>query len=367
MAAVLDMTLEVQQPKLRQGAVLLDPSDSGTRPRLLLLLDHAVREGEGETKRIVSRRLQFINATPDGEMGFAGWAPHLDCQPLGAEDLARIEPLFDQDWLSEGIEVRALAHASSTLVPEHYDEVRTQRVRRADKIGNAVRQRLVHEINQLTQRALVLEEGVKAGKQPKVQPENLKRRAEELTARLHARERELAAMRHVVSEAPRVIGGALVIPAGLLAQLKQGGMPATFAANAAARARIEALAMQAVAACEEGLGHAVKDVSADKCGWDITARPPRSDQRIPDDRLIEVKGRAKGADVITVTRNEIMTALNKPEQFVLAIVLVGEDDSIDGPYYLNRPFDTEPGWAVTSVNLDLDALLSRATHMAQGE
>ena len=46
----------------------------------------------------------------------------------------------------------------------------------------------------------------------------------------------------------------------------------------------------------------------------------------PTPRHIEVKGRAKGSTTITVTRNEILYALNQADKFRLAIVLVGEDD-----------------------------------------
>ncbi|MBD3308718.1 DUF3883 domain-containing protein, partial [candidate division KSB3 bacterium] len=38
--------------------------------------------------------------------------------------------------------------------------------------------------------------------------------------------------------------------------------------------------------------------------------------------FIEVKGRVYGADSVTITKNEILTALNKPEQFILAVVEV---------------------------------------------
>lgn len=37
--------------------------------------------------------------------------------------------------------------------------------------------------------------------------------------------------------------------------------------DAAARARIERIAMQAVFDAEHALGHRTKDVSAEKCGW----------------------------------------------------------------------------------------------------
>lgn len=37
-------------------------------------------------------------------------------------------------------------------------------------------------------------------------------------------------------------------------------------------------------------------------------------------RFIEVKGRVRGATTVTVTKNEILTALNKPDDFILTVV-----------------------------------------------
>jgi hypothetical protein len=59
-----------------------------------------------------------------------------------------------------------------------------------------------------------------------------------------------------------------------------------------------------------------------------------------------------------VTKNEILTALNKPEDFILAIVAVDGDSAI--PRYVRRPFQREPDFAVTSVNYLLKGLLSIA-------
>jgi hypothetical protein len=44
---------------------------------------------------------------------------------------------------------------------------------------------------------------------------------------------------------------------------------------------------------------------------------------------------------------------------MLAIVLV-EGDQVTGPHYVRKPFTQEPDWAVASVNLNLQYLLSRA-------
>jgi len=356
MHAVTDLVLEANRGKLKQGAVLLDPNDDGTEPRVLMVIDHSVREADGDpSPRVISRRLQFITIDPAGTATFAGWAPHLDLQPLTNSDLAAVKDAVDAPWINDGLEQIALAHAINRLVPEHFQEVKERREHQTDKILTAVKERLVKEINYWSDRYIKLSEDVAAGKQPKVQPEMARRRVEELTARLEQRKKELNEQRNVVSATPVVIGGALVIPQGLLAQRK--GEP-TFSADADARAHIEQIAMQAVMKAEQALGHEVFDVSAEKCGWDITARPPMQDGKIPADRHIEVKGRAKGADTVTVSRNEILYGLNQSDKFVLAIVLVDGDD-FEGPHYIRDPFQHEPDFGVASINYMLNDLLSR--------
>jgi len=225
-----------------------------------------------------------------------------------------------------------------------------------EKTLAAVQERLVKEINYWSERYIKLTEDVAAGKQPRLQPDNARRRVEELTARLETRRKELEAMRHVVSSTPVIVGGALIVPAGLLAQRKGSG---EFCADHEARSRIEALAMQAVMDAERALGHQVFDVSAEKCGWDVTAIPPARDGKVPPSRHIEVKGRAADQKTVTVTRNEILYGLNQADKFILAIVMV-DGDTVDGPYYIRQPFTHEPDWAETSKNLDLGQLLTRA-------
>ncbi len=170
-------------------------------------------------------------------------------------------------------------------------------------------------------------------------------------------------MRHVTNGTPVVLGGALVIPIGLLRQLRGEPAPdaATFSADPAARSRIELLAMNAVRLAEEARGCRVVDVSAQKCGWDLTSYAPAVNGKLPVSRHIEVKGRIHSATSITVTRNEILYALNQADKFVLAIVLVREDDTIDGPHYVRNPFTKEPDWSESSSNHDLAKLLSIAT------
>mgnify|MGYP001179546491 FL=1 len=356
MQAVTDLVLEAHRNKLKQGAVLVDPSDMGVTPKVMFIVDHAVKEG-ADPARIVSRRMQFVEIDPQGHATNAGWAPHLDLEPIAPADLKLIEDVLAAPWIAKDLEQQALAHAGSFLVPEHFDEVRTRREKAVDKTLAAVHERLVKEINFWSDRYIKLQDDLAAGKDVRLTLENVRRTIDDLTARRESREKELLAMRHVVSATPVVLGGALVIPAGLLLQRK--GQPG-WSADADARTRIERIAMQAVMNAERALGHEVIDVSAQKCGWDVTSIPKARDGRLPPSRHIEVKGRAKGQTTITVTRNEILYGLNQADKFILAIVLV-DGDQHEGPYYIRKPFTQEPDWAVTSINLDLDALLARAT------
>ncbi|MGB0956398.1 MAG: helicase-related protein [Panacagrimonas sp.] len=355
MAAVTDLALSSHRNLLKRGAVLIDPNDEGVEPRVLFVIDHSVRESSGERPRDISRRVQFVELNAGGQASAAGHAPHLDLKPASEAQIAQVHDVLKADWITQDLESSALAYAVEKLVPEHSGEIAARRRRQADKQLAAVRDRLVKEINFWSERAIKLDTEVRAGKQPSVQPENARRRAEELTARLKQRSAELEAMRHVASGTPNIIGGALVIPQGLLEQ-RSGG--AQFCADAAARARIEHIAMQAVFDAEHRQGHETKDVSADKCGWDITAYADQP-EGLPIERHIEVKGRAKGQTTITVSRNEISYGLNQKDKFVLAIVIV-DGDQHQGPFYIREPFTQEPDWAEASKNLDLAALLRRA-------
>lgn len=361
MLSMSDMILEQHANLLRQGAVLLDPSDEGTEPSLLFLLTHEIKSGDGT---VLSKRLQFVRVAPSGEANFAGWAPHLDLEPLAEQEHDLLKDVLEAPWLASGQEAKAVALAASTLVPEHYSEVAERRITHVGKTLNAVHERLSKEIAFWQDRWMKLKEDGEAGKDIRLNLQNVERTISELEARLEGRRRELQSMRHVVNGTPVVLGAALIVPMGLMNQLRgeESADPATaaFAKDAAARKRIERLAMQAVQQVEERNGHRVVDVSAEKCGWDISSYPPAIDGKQADPRHIEVKGRIKGATTVTVTRNEMLYAFNQGDKFVLAIVLVGDDDSVEGPHYIRNPFDREPGWGVASINFSLTDLLARA-------
>ena len=77
------------------------------------------------------------------------------------------------------------------------------------------------------------------------------------------------------------------------------------------------------------------------------------------DPPVLVDGCCPFSETITVTRNEILYSLNKPDDFILAIVEFTGDDT-HRPHYLRQPFQREPDFGVTSVNYDFTELLARA-------
>jgi hypothetical protein len=143
------------------------------------------------------------------------------------------------------------------------------------------------------------------------------------------------------------------VPMGLLARLNGSSMapPLTATATQASAARARTIVM----AVERRLGFEPADREVEKLGYDIESRDPRSGRL----RFLEVKGRVSGADTITVTRNEILYSLNKPDDFILAIVEFMDGDTYR-IHYVRCPFRREPDFGVTSVNYDFSELLARA-------
>ena len=360
--AVVDVVLERFQPLLQQGAVLVDEADDGLAPRLLVYLEHAIRDGRvaktGEP-RVVSQRMQFIHLREDGAAVDGGPAPYLDCRPITAEERALVTGQIGAAWLCGHVEDRALAYAIATLVPNHLAEVKRRRVTEIDKVEREVRARLNREINYWDARAARLREEERAGKEQRINASNAEATAQRLVERLHKRQEELERERQITALPPILKGAALIIPKGLL--VLQGpsspqSAPPGFSEDPAARAEVERLAMDAVIAAERALGNEPRDVSAEKKGWDVESRDPRAGHL----RFIEVKGRHADARDVIITKNEILASLNSPEAFILAVVRVSAGFAHQ-PAYVRRFAQREPGFAETAVVFNLEDLISSAT------
>ena len=355
--AAIDVVLERFQPLLQQGGVLVDDADEGFAPRLLVYLEHAIRDGRvvksGEP-RVVSQRLQFINLRADGAAADGGSAPYLDCRPITPEERDHVAETILAPWLAAGVEDRALGHAIAHLVPQHLAEVKRRRLAEIDKVEQEVRARLTREVNYWDGRAARLREEERAGKVQRVNASNAEATAQRLVERLHKRQEELARERQITALPPVLRGAALIIPKGLLEVLGKLVPSGTgFSSDPNSRAEIEQLAMESVMAAERVLGFEPSDVSAAKRGWDIESRDPRAGHL----RFIEVKGRHVDGDVIMLTKNELLASLNSPDAFVLAIVQV--DGGIGRqPVYIRRFFQRELGFAETAVAFNVRELIS---------
>ncbi len=305
--AVIDLTLERNRDLLKRGTVLVDERDMGTAPRVLFYLEHAIQDAgltrAGE-RRVVSKRMLYVEAR----------------------------------MRREGRGVRGGAM--------HYRET---------TVWQKAMSVLTKEITYWDHRAEELKLQEAAGKSnARLNSGEARKRADILQGRLQKRLEDLKLEAQISPLPPVVLGGVLVVPLGLLRAMtgeRRGGTPRLPVDTQASAARARAIVMN----IERHLGFDPTDREFDKLGYDIESRVPGTGKL----RFIEVKGRIEGAQTITVTRNEILYSLNKPGDFILAIVEFLDVDE-HRVHYLHRPFQREPDFGVTSVNYDFAELLARA-------
>jgi superfamily II DNA or RNA helicase len=357
--AVISLIREQYEPIMRQGAILVDETDAGDALSAVFLLEHTVQDGRMTSAgkpHVISQRLQFAAINKAGQAVNAGIAPHLNLRPATAEEAGAVRDLLVEDWLTSELEKTAIRFATVDLAQGHVAEVKARRLPEIEKVEQEVRSRLKKEINYWDSRAFELKEEEKAGKKTRLNWQNAQRRAEELAERQKRRMDQLQQERFISSQPPRVRGGMVVIPRGLLDARKTPSVPNQFSEDPAARKAIELAAMQAVMAAERALGHAPVDVSAQKIGYDIASHDPRSGHL----RFIEVKGRIDGADSVMITRQEVITSLHEPEKFILAIVSVAGGFAHEPRYVRGALVEREPSFLETAIQFDLRRLLERA-------
>ena len=354
---VIDLTLERHRDLLKRGAVLVDERDNGKTPRVLFSIEHALQDGSitrGGDRRVISKRVLYVELDNDIVTRHLHYAPYLDYRPLKDEEpsvdaiLARPECA----WIGRDLEQAAQTHAVSDVVPEHLAEVRTARLALIEKTEAAVKDRLTKEISYWDHRAAQLELEENAGKTgARLNSGEARRRADTMQTRLQKRLADLKRDAQISPRPPVVLGGLLVVPRGLLDAMTGRPAPTAPVDTQASAARARAIVM----ATEHRLGFEPTDREFDKLGYDIESRVPATGAL----RFLEVKGRRSDAETITVTRNEILYSLNKPDDFILAIVEFRADDTHD-VHYVRRPFRREPDFKAASVNYTLQELLASA-------
>jgi hypothetical protein len=356
--SVIDLTLERHRDLLKRGTVLVDERDSGMQPRVLFYIEHSIQDASltpSGDRRIVSKRMLYVELDADGTARHVHYAPYLDYRPLSPGEPAA-EAFLERPecaWINRDLEQKAQGHAVAHVVPEHLAEVRGPRLALIAKTEAAVKDRLTKEITYWDHRAAQLQDQEQAGKvNAKLNSGEARKRADLLQGRLQKRLEDLKLEAQISPLPPVVLGGLLVVPIGLVAaMIGRTAAPAAAADTQASAARARAIIMD----IERGLGFEPVDREFEKLGYDIESHVPGTGKL----RFLEVKGRVEGAATITVTKNEILYSLNKPEDFILAIVEF-TDAATHRAHYLRQPFKREPDFGVTSVNYDFAELLGRA-------
>ncbi len=366
--AVISIIREDYDQLMKQGSVLVDETDDGTELSAIFLLEHSVQNGcHTSTGRphIISQKLQFAAIDKAGTTTNAGIAPHLNLRPAKADEITLVEDDLKADWLTSDLEKLVVNFATVELAQHHVAEVKARRLPEIDKVEQEVKARLKKEINCWDSRAFELQEEEKAGKKTRLNWQNAQRRAEDLAERLKRRQVQLEEERFITSQPPRVRGGMVVIPRGLLeerqgAQAQEGMAPPGFAEDSEARRKIEIAAMNAVMDAEKALGNVPTDVSAQKIGYDIASFSPTSQHL----RFIEVKGRVDGADAVIITRQEVITSLHEPDKYILAIVQIANGFARQPRYVRGALDDREPRFDQSAIQYNINSLLERAEEPA---
>jgi superfamily II DNA or RNA helicase len=359
LSSTIDLILERNRDILRRGTVLVDERDFGVEPRVLFYLEHAIQDASRTRigdRRVISKRMLYVELDARGNSRHLHYAPYLDYRPLedgepGVDELLS-RPEFS--WIGHEMEQEVQAHAISNVVPEHLSEVRKHKMELVEKTEAAVKERLTKEITYWDHRAEELKLQEQAGKiNARLNSGEARKRADELQRRLQKRLDELKLEGQISALPPVVLGGMLIVPIGLISRITGKALPESLqpADTQASAARARAIIME----IERSLGFEPIDREYEKLGYDIESRIPGTGKL----RFIEVKGRVSGAATITVSKNEILYSLNKPEDFILAIVEFMPDNS-HHVHYLRKPFQREPDFDVTSVNYNFSELLSRA-------
>ena len=182
---------------LRRGTVLVDERDPGTAPRVIFYLEHAIQDA-GVTRvgerRVVSKRMLYVELDSAGNARHLHYAPYLDYRPL-QEDEPGVDAILarpEATWITRELEQKAQGYAIATVVPEHLAEVRSRKLELIAKTEAAVKERLTKEISYWDHRAEELKLQEQAGRpNARLNSDEARKRADALQGRLEKRMEEL--------------------------------------------------------------------------------------------------------------------------------------------------------------------------------
>ena len=337
---------------LSRGAVLEDRRPGGAA-RALLLLELEIRNDlarQDEAGRAAHEACCLV-ISADGIERTAN-APWLDLEPASPATMERAREMMQQDWLqADFLLQRAETFAITTIMPEMLTRCEPAVERERQKLADT-RARLAPAIMEEDGKVSEFRTKEREGttRERNIATANRLRAEEQrdiLEQRLKLREEETHRRARLRPQPPKIVGGALVIPAA--APQDAEGSP-----DPEQRRRVEQIAMEAVMDHERSLGHRPRDVSAENLGYDVL-----SEVLDGPARYIEVKGRRAGAATVTLTRNEMITAKNSGENFFVAVVEVEGADIVSLDYFSASLLKEDTDNLTASFNLSLKDLRER--------
>ena len=359
MAAMLSLIGDRHGDALRHGAILVDRHAAAVEPHVVCLLEHDVTDGRTDPSgkpQVISRRVQYVQVDADSTISPLAQTPVPNLDVPTDDELDAAREILKQPWAqASDLDRRIIEYASATVARSHVEEVTASTYECVDKTKRIVRERLQHEINYWDRRAAEIRENERAGRSSRLPADQAQNRAEELARRLDRRTHELDLERAVAATPPRVTGACLVVTQGWLDALVD---PEAAAAHAKETTRIERIAVDAVLDIEDALGHYTVEMPHNNPGYDIESQTPKGLD------FIEVKGRVEGGNTFVLTRQEAVTALNKRQHSVLALVRVHDDDSTT-VRYIREPLDEPIQPWQTAVDADWNYFWDRGTEMSK--
>lgn len=347
LAALNGLVLTKYADDLKRGTIFIDRNDASKNFRLIFCVETSLQNEKiiprTGKRTIISKRIHFPETDGNGKILSGNFAPYLNYDLPTDEEREKIfAEIQNGSAPDDSPEKIAMNHAVTNLIPAHLKEISARQKKFLDKTEIAVKERLTAVIQNCDVRAAEFRD---KGDIPNYEKENKK--ADDFARRLKNRLAEIKLERNISPLPPKIIWCSLIVPAGRL----KIGAEKIFADTATGRNEIEKISMREVMKIETESGFTPQDVSRKNFGYDIESSDGKNF------RFIEVKGRRADADTVTISRNEILTALNKPENFILALV------SIDGEkiktIYLKNPFGTSPDFGAVSVNYKISDLLKQ--------
>ncbi|MBG6184722.1 SNF2 family DNA or RNA helicase [Arthrobacter sp. CAN_A214] len=359
MSATMGVVTDRHHDALRRGTILIDRADFAIDPYVVSLLEHDVtdeRTGRDGQPFVVSRRAQYVRVNTDGTITALTQSPIPNLDAATDDEKQAAQKVLQAPWCQAAdLDARVIKHASATVARNHATAVTASTQERVAKTERLVRDRLTKEINYWDQRAFELREQERAGKKTRLPAAQIEQRTEALARRLERRLKELEKERDISARPPRMTGACLVITQGWLdAQVN----PEAAVHRAKETTRIERLAVDAVLRVERAHKHNTTEMPHNNPGYDIESETPAGLD------FIEVKGRFEGGETFVLTRQEAVTALNKGQRSVLALVRVLSDDSTTVRYLrqpINQPIDPR----AARVEFDWDPFWNEAKEMDQ--